>query len=957
MKKLVMLALTILPLLFIANTKIAGKAGSSQPWPSSPTQNKLSGPSRPAMVNKGAIMAKALSLAVPFVKNVGQFDAAVKYAADLFAGRFFLTGNELVYSLVKREGKKAVRPDRLRQQVEPEQKVPGKGLAFRECFIDKKGLKIDFKISGKQQATTKVSYFKGNDASKWRSNVPSYQSVSLGEVYPGIEVKLKASGKNVEKIFYVSPQGNVADIKIGVAGVAGFKIDKDGRLIFKNSLGELAMRAPIAWQEIAGERYEVKTGYRLLGGNVYGFSAPVNYDREYPLVIDPELDTLLASMRLGGTYQDEITSMCLDDSGYVYVCGFTSSSDFPTVPGAFNETKAGMTDAFVAKLSKDLSALMSSTLLGGSNGDMAIGIKLDDLLNVYLWGSTLSADFPTTPEAFDQTHEEGNPHLDAFLCKLNNDLTGLLGSTFLGGSGYEYCSALSVDHSGDVFVCGKTCSPDFPTSEGAYDRHYDWTYPYDGDAFISRLDGNLTVLRSSTFLGGSLTDGINALALDGTGNVFVIGETISKDFPTSEGAFRTVSPSDSYNVFVTKTDGMLGKILASTYLGGNTYTFKNSIALSGSGDVYICGDSPWGASLPFPSGNPFFGTNGYSAAFVCKFNGDLSKLFAGAYLGGRMFEFGCQLALDPAGDVYLSGFTNSDDFPTTVGAYDRSYIGGKIEESYQYQNAYIAKLDSSLTFLLGSTFFGGSGVDKANIGSIAADGLGNIFLVGGSSQDDFPVTSGTYTSPAGGNEDCFICRLGSGSTRLTVTSPDGGEVWVQGDAHDITWWRADNTSPFVRIEVSSDRGSSWSDVTASTENSGKYHWTIPDIPSLNCLVRVSDAAQPAVMDTSNSVFAILMHLELQAERHELRSFSILRHIGKICFQAGNPSVDVERYKLLRRKSSSDYDFFRNVLPSELKNNQFEIEDRYLEKNLKYTYRVEAFNAEGKLVGYSDEKTI
>jgi hypothetical protein len=859
--------------------------------------------------------------------------------------------------LFKGTEKKGARSGKFGRTAEPQENVAGKGLAFKEFFVDKKGAKIDLKSSGEQQAETVVSYFKGNDPGKWRSGLASYQSVSLGEIYPGIAVKLKASGKNVEKMFYISPNSDVADIKIGVAGVTGLEIDKEGRLVFKNSLGDLAMRTPIAWQEIDGRRREVKIGYRLFGGNEYGFSAQVNFDKTHTLVIDPELDTILASMRLGGTYQDEITSMGLDDSGNVYICGFTSSSDFPTVPGAFNETKAGMTDAFVAKLSKDLSALMSSTLLGGSNEDMAIGIKLDDLLNVYLWGSTLSADFPTTPEAFDQTHEEGNPHFDAFLCKLNNDLTGLLGSTFLGGSGYEYCSALSVDHSGDVFVCGKTCSPDFPTSEGAYDRHYDWTYPYDGDAFISRLDGNLTVLRSSTFLGGSLTDGINALALDGTGNVFVIGETISKDFPTSEGAFRTVSPSDSYNVFVTKMDGMLGKILASTYLGGNTYTFKNSIALSGSGDVYICGDSPWGASLPFPSGSPFFGTNGYSAAFVCKFNGDLSKLLAGAYLGGRMFEFGCQLALDPAGDVYLSGYTNSDDFPTTIGAYDRSYTGGRIEQSYQYQNAYIAKLDSSLTFLLGSTFFGGSGGDKANIGSIAADGLGNIFLVGGSSQDDFPVTSGTYTSPAGGNEDCFISRLGSGSTRLAVTSPDGGEAWVEGDVHDITWWHADGTCPFVKIEVSSDRGSSWSNVTASTENSGKYRWTIPDIPSLNCLVRVSDAAQPAVMDTSNSVFAILMHLELQAERHELRSFSILRHIGKICFQAGNPSVDVERYKLLRRKSSSDYEFFKNVLPSELKNNQFEIEDRYLEKNLKYTYMVEAFNAEGKLVGYSDEKTI
>ncbi len=118
---------------------------------------------------------------------------------------------------------------------------------------------------------TKVSYFRGNDPSKWQSGLASYQSVSLGHVYPGIQVKLKANGKNVEKIFYVSPGSDVARIKIGVAGVKGLKITNDGRLLFKNSLGELAMRAPIAWQEIAGRRHEVKVSYRLLGKEILWF--------------------------------------------------------------------------------------------------------------------------------------------------------------------------------------------------------------------------------------------------------------------------------------------------------------------------------------------------------------------------------------------------------------------------------------------------------------------------------------------------------------------------------------------------------------------------------------------------------------------------------------------------------------------------------------------------------------
>ena len=143
---------------------------------------------------------------------------------------------------------------------------------FKEFFVDQKGARIAFTSAGEGQTETVVSYFRGSDPSRWRSGVASYQGVSLGQVYPGIEVKLKASGRNVEKIFYVSPRGNVDAIKIGVAGVDGLKIAEDGRLLFKNSFGELAMRAPIAWQEIAGKRRDVKVGYRLLGKSQYGFS-------------------------------------------------------------------------------------------------------------------------------------------------------------------------------------------------------------------------------------------------------------------------------------------------------------------------------------------------------------------------------------------------------------------------------------------------------------------------------------------------------------------------------------------------------------------------------------------------------------------------------------------------------------------------------------------------------------
>ena len=148
-------------------------------------------------------------------------------------------------------------------------------------------------------------------------------------------MKLKASNRNVEKVFYVSPRGDVDAIRIGVAGVDGLKIAKDGRLLFKNSFGELAMRAPIAWQEIAGKHHDVKVGYRLIEKNLYGFSVTGRYDKNHALIIDPELDMLLASTYLGGNSYDMSGSLVLDRWGNVFVAGRTGSINFPTSAGAF----------------------------------------------------------------------------------------------------------------------------------------------------------------------------------------------------------------------------------------------------------------------------------------------------------------------------------------------------------------------------------------------------------------------------------------------------------------------------------------------------------------------------------------------------------------------------------------------------------------------------------------------
>jgi hypothetical protein len=892
--------------------------------------------------NKQAIMTKAASIAVPFVKNVGQFNGKVKYAADLFGGRFFLTEHELVYSLFKGEGKKVTRPDRLRQQGEPEGKVPGKGFAFREYFLDKKGSSIDLKSSGEHQAETVVSYFKGNDAGKWRSNVPSYQSVSLGEVYPGIEVKLKAGGKNVEKIFYVSPQGNAADIKIGVAGVDGFKIDKDGKLIFKNSLGELAMRAPVAWQEIAGQRHEVKIHYRLPGKYLYGFYVTGDYNENYPLVIDPDLDTLMASTFLGGSDYEISKSLTLDGSGNVYIIGNTLSLDFPTTIGAYSLGPYGTFDIFVSKLDGDLSTLRASTYLGGSDSDGGNSLildilRLDVLGNVYITGYTYSWDFPITQGAFDWTFNGGRYCDKAFVCKLDSNLTKLLASTFLGGSLINDGHSLALDSAGNVCVTGYTSSMDFPVTSGAYDRTVGG-----GDAFISKLDSHLTTLLASTFLGGSGIEQGNSLALDSAGNVYLVGGTDSTDFPTTPGVFdRTMNNND---VFISKLDNNLTTLLASTFLGGSNFDNSNSLALDGSGNVYLTGGAT-SADFPTTPGaydRTIIGTD----VFISKLDNHLTMLLASTFLGGSGTEWGNSLALDSAGNVYLTGGTESTDFPTTPGAYDRTNNGSE---------AFISKLDNNLTTLLASTFLGGSLISYNS--SLALNSLGNVYLTGGTPSADFPTTLGAYDRiHAGGYGDVFISKLNGRSVSIAVTWPNSGESWVAKSVHDISWgWTGAIAN--VRIEVSADNGLNWSDVISSLANSGSYPWTIPNTPSNQCLVRISDAADTAIGDTSDGVFSIFISLDLLAERREVRSLGIKRQYGWLQFLTDPSTAQISQYRIMRRKGSEYFVLFQVVIPSEMPNHQFQMQDKYLEKNTPYTYRVEVFDYNGHLIGRSAERTI
>ena len=272
--------------------------------------------------DKQAILKKTIKLQIPFIVNEGQVGKEVSYYAKIFGGTAYVTQKgEMVYSFLESKPKdKALATTSTPQNL--------KGVTLKETLV---GAAITIP-QGEEQSAAKVNYFIGNDESKWKTDIQTYNSISLGEVYKGIDLSLKAYGKTIEKVFTVQPGADPEDIMLKMEGTESLRINDKGELVLKTDLGDILFSKPIAYQKKDGKRENVKVAYCVDKGT-YGFTSGP-YDRSIPLVIDPVLSF---STFLGGSGDELAYGIVLDSSGYVYVTGYTGSSTFPTTPGSFNQ--------------------------------------------------------------------------------------------------------------------------------------------------------------------------------------------------------------------------------------------------------------------------------------------------------------------------------------------------------------------------------------------------------------------------------------------------------------------------------------------------------------------------------------------------------------------------------------------------------------------------------------------
>jgi hypothetical protein len=407
-------------------------------------------------------------------------------------------------------------------------------------------------VSGVQELPGKSNYFIGSASEKWRTNIPTYAKVLYRNVYPGVDLLDYGNQAQLEYDFVVSPGAEANAISLAFEGATKIDVDRSSELVMKTSAGEMRWHKPMAYQEIAGKRKLVACTYVQKEADRFGFALG-SYDHAKPLIIDPVLEY---STYLGGTSDDQAEGIAVDEHGFAYVTGFTTSSDFPT-SNPFQQGLRGQLNAFVSKFDIDGKSLIYFTYLGGSDLDEAESIAVDDFGYAYVTGLAFSADFPIKNPL--QRTLKGSE--SAFVTKLGRNGDSLVYSTYLGGSGSDVGRAIAVDHRGHAFVAGEAFSSDFPTRNAFQPKLRGIS-----NAFVTKLGASGNTLLYSTYLGGGGDDFPNGIAVDDEENAYVAGSTNSLNFPT-KNAFQEQLKSLG-SAFVTKLSSDGRCLVYSTYLGG-----------------------------------------------------------------------------------------------------------------------------------------------------------------------------------------------------------------------------------------------------------------------------------------------------------------------------------------------------------------------------------------------------
>jgi gliding motility-associated-like protein len=641
------------------------------------------------------------------------------------------------------------------------------------------------------------NYYLKSDSAQWKSKVKSYQSVRLFDFYEGIDLLIEAKSNELKYSFEVDPGADADLIEIQHLGADEIKFSENhGKII--TPLGVIEEGNLDVWTESSEGNYKSVNAKFWSEGNTVKFDLD-DYDKSQRLIIDP---TLTFSSFVGSTIDSWGFTAAPDNNGNLFAGGIAFGTGYPTSTGAYNSTFNGGEgffgiDVVITKFNATGTALMYSTYLGGSGNETPNSIVVDTQDELYILGVTSSTDFPVSSGAHQTTFSGGTTTTqnslqftgsDIFVSRLNANGTALLSSTYYGGSdndglnlgtlnynyGDQFRGEIIVDSGGDVYFASSTESSDIAIVNG-----FDATLGGDQDGVAVKMNGNLTNLIWSTYVGGSNDDAAFALQTSSTGEVYVTGGTSSTNFPISSG-FSSNYSGGSSDGYILRLDGSNGSNLGGTFIGTSAYDQSYFVQLDITDEVYVFGQSS--GNIPI---SPGIYNNPNSGQFIQKYSNDLSTRSWSTVIGGGNGTIEISptaFLVSNCGEIYYAGWggqtnqtsqassSTSNGLPVSANAFQTNTNGN---------NFYVAVLGANAAQLNYATFMGGttSSANHVDGGTSRFDKDGSIYhaVCGGcgGNATGFTTTPGVW-SETNPSSNCNIAawKFDLGSIQSALSSPD-----------------------------------------------------------------------------------------------------------------------------------------------------------------------------------------
>ncbi|MBN1539300.1 MAG: fibronectin type III domain-containing protein [Candidatus Thermoplasmatota archaeon] len=704
-----------------------------------------------------------------FIENGGQWDETIRFAATTSFGHIAFGDDHIIFDV-------RAKPQEDGTGSQKTSFIPGTVIR-----MDLHGCR-DIEPQGRDPLPYRTNILYGKDPAGWGKNLVSYRKIVYQDIWDGIDLVYDTTEGNIKYEYRVGPGADLEDISFSFEGLESVKVRDRSIQMTTSNVQNLMDDGLFSYHEgMPGK--EIPSRFTAREDGTIGYEVD-GRDRTRTLVIDP----VIYGTYIGGSDDEYDVDMAIDGSGACYLAGSTWSFDFPTTPGAYSTWVAGENDGFVMKIYPDGSSPVYSTYIGGVGYDSINSIAVDNNGYAYVAGSTDSWDFPTTRGAFNETMNGSGQDLIVF--KLDQAGSNLVYSTYMGGTSWENMNdpgCIAVDNQGCAYIVGSSNSKDFPLTYDAFDKENNNTMGGDlygeeyrtSKAVVVKLKADGSDLEYSTYLGGTMDEYTNGIALDDEGMVYILGTTGSKDFPVTKGAFDT--SMDSFwggEIFLAKIDIDGSRIVYATYLGGSESQNPTDIAIDSSGRPYICGFT---GSNDFPVKENTYQheLNGWMDIFVTAFDPTFSSLYMSTFIGGSEGEQAYSIDLDGEGNVMITGSTASPDYPTIV--------THATPQSNQDGSVLISVFDPQGMDLLYSTLVGGSA------GSNYPEDVGfNIFSVadrrvvvsGYTGCTDFPITDNAYDDSLDGWADLFLMEF---DLSLPPSAP-GNISLFQGDGYlNISW--------------------------------------------------------------------------------------------------------------------------------------------------------------------------